>query len=254
MPQSIPLEASETLAFTPPSLEGIEGAPVFTLRYPTRRDKRFINRLLRESGARTHSDEVIRAAVLDELKASWNEADYARFAPIIEEYWKALDAFVLIQQTDPEAVFEYDEAIVRSTTDLIRLVSESSARICKMRADNSEFNELAELCTLAVVVKDWTGLSTVRVLERGYLTIDCAADMIDDLTDYAGKVLDKERAGIPYAELMIQAFRNQRLEGDEEKNSASPSPSGTPQTSSKMDSDHGQSKASASSPTTPATE
>lgn len=251
MPQSVPLEASETLAFTPPSLEGIEGAPSFTLRYPTRRDKRFINRLLRESGARTHSDETVRAAVLDELKASWTEADYEKFAPIIRDYWQALDAFTLIQKNDPEATFEYDEALARSTSDLIRLVSESSARICKMRADNAEFNELAELCTLAVVVKDWTGLKTRRVLERGYLTTDCAADLVDDLTKYADKVLDSQRAGIPYAELMIECFRTQRLDGDEEKNSASPSPSETPQTNSKTDSDPGQSKASAISQPTP---
>ena len=48
MPQEIPVEASETLVFTPPALENMDPQPTFVLRAMTGRDKRFHLRLYRE--------------------------------------------------------------------------------------------------------------------------------------------------------------------------------------------------------------
>jgi hypothetical protein len=259
VPQDIPLEASETLAFVPASLEAIPNAPRFTLRAPSNRDKRFHTRLIREIGIMRHSAEVFRAEVLNGLKTLWSPADYAEHSPRLETYWKAQDDFELQLKDDPELKWQWDADEEMRIGKLIELVTRAHEPLRVLAADNAEAGEMAPILIIAVAVETWTGLPVSPRLERGYLHPDCVEEMRDALAEFekANGLVDTkgDAKGLAFTELFIAATQRMYLTEDEEKNSASPSPSGKPLPSSNTgtDTSGGTSTASAPSTKTPET-
>lgn len=230
MPQDIPLEASETLAFTPPSLASIEGAPSFTLRAPTTRDKRYHRRLHVEEGLQHHGADAIRTEVLAGLKALWSPDAYAEHAPVIEAYWDATDAFVTEKAKDPDLQWSYDAEIEAAVQDLTQRVAQAHKPLRRMMADNADFGEMSFPLMVAVVVKNWTGLEFKPVREGGYLTLDSASSLAEALAAIEkANGLDE---GAAWVELAVACTNRMYLDPDTAKNSDSPAPSPTPQVSS----------------------
>jgi hypothetical protein len=251
VPQDIPLEASEKLVFTPPCLEQIDPVPTLTIRTATNREKRMLRRLHMEAGLRRHGIEAIRAEVLRGLETQWSAEAFAGHKPTIEGYWRAGDDYALQKADDPDLVFDFDEEVAAAVDQLTRDVADAWPPLRRMLADNSECDDLAPVLTAAVMIERWTGIDTPRVIERGYLTMDCAEALRDELEAM------ERRAGMPtgraFAQVLGACLSRFSLAEDEEKNSASPSPSPTPPPSSNTKSARGVSKASASSTETPAT-
>lgn len=249
MPQDIPVEASETLAFTPPSLEDHDPKPVFMLRAMTSRDKRFHARMIRENRLHLHRPADFRAAIEAGLKAMWDEASFDQHFPRIKAYWEQRDEFEQQLADEPDLVWTFDADEERKISDLIRHVEDNWPEIGRMYADNAEFGELMAPIIVAITVKNWTSFHTPRTLDRGYLTLECAEELMAQL-----EKLDAAAA----TELFVACTKRMTLEKDEEKNSASPSPSAmTPPPSNPMTTSveaDGTSPASASSTETPASE
>lgn len=230
MPQDIPLEASETLAFTPPSLAEIDGAPTFTLRAPTTRDKRHHRRLHVEEGLAHHGSDAIRAEVLAGLKLLWSPDAYAEHAPLIEAYWDATDQFVTEKAKDPDLEWIYDAEIEAAVQDLTQRVAQAHKPLRRMMADNADFGEMSFPLMVAVVVKGWTGLDAKPVREGGYLTLDSAAGIAEALAKVEkANGLDE---GAAWVELAVACTNRMYLLPDTAKNSESPLPSETPPESS----------------------
>lgn len=252
MPQDIPFEASETLDFTPDCLKDIEGAPVFTLRAATSREKRFHARLTREEGVTFHSDIAIRREIEAGLKAMWEDGDFEKFMPLIRQYWDDQDQFVAQLKEDPDLKWEYDEITEKAVLELMEKVAKNWAPLRRMRADNADFGDMIIPLLCAVVVKSWKGLDTRRHLDRGYLTFEAAEAVLADLEKFASKNGISENTAT--TELFLAMSRRMNLIEEEEKNSESPSPSETvPPASSEMNTSEkdGTSPAPAPSSETP---
>lgn len=253
MPQEIPVEASDTLDFTPDCLAKLEAPPKFALRAPTTREKRFQQRLLNEEGVQRHSTEALRAEMLAGLKLLWPADDYERHVPILEAYWQAHDEFVLQQKDEPELEWSYDADIERACEQLEADVARQHRPLARMRADNAEAADTAMLATVAVTVKEWTGLPLDPVRERTYLTVDCAYKLRAALIRFDAE--HDIQPGTSWAQLLVACSRRMFLDEDAEKNSASPSPSAPPPPSSKTGAaENGTSPAPASSTETPESE
>jgi len=250
VPQDIPLEASERLAFTPECLANLATPPSFVLRTPTPRDKRFQRRLLNEEGVLQHSQEAMRAEMLAGLKALWGEEPFGRHEPVLRQYWETLDQFALQQRDDPDLEWSYDAEIERAIERLEIDVSQNWPGYARMRADNLHAAEVLELSPVAVMVERWSGLSLVGQFERGHLTIDSAAELREALTSLEAR--EGLKRGMAWAQLFITASKRMFLSEDEEKNSAAPSPSEPAPPNSKAAKARGTSPASAPSTETPA--
>lgn len=253
MPQDIPLEGSEKLAFTPPSLAEKLGAdaPVFTLRTWTHREKREENKMRIREGLRVWGQEAIRNEIRTGLKANWTPDQAEKHLPLIDAYWEAQDQFELQRKDDPDLAWEYDAELEHTIIMVIDRISTTWRPLLEMQADNSDFGSQISLVWLAIGIEGWTGLKTPVEREGGYLTLGCIDKMVVEIESLA------KRHGIvvePVVELVSAVIKRKRLEDEEAGNSASPSPSETiPPASnptSTSDSD-GTSPASASSEKTP---
>lgn len=233
MPQDIPLEASERLAFTPPSIAKVDGAPVFYLRAATTREKRFRRRLLSEEGTAYHNEQTQREEVLKALRTKlWGEEKFATHKQPLLDYWSALDDFRAQRKDNPDLEWSYDPEIEDAVITLLRDVESVWQPLGRMRADNADFNEIFLAATVAVVVERFTGLDCTARKDRGYLTIDCVDELAQKLNRFATKnapgEVDANLAGnIAWLELVNACSSRMSLDEEEEKNSASPSPSET---------------------------
>lgn len=228
MPQDFPLEASETLVFTPSSLRDISNAPSFVLRAATPRDKRFHRRLITEEGLRTHNTETIRKCVLDGLRQLWEPQDYDRHAPIITDYWQQQDDFVLQRKDNPELEWSFDPEIQSAVGDLTQRVAEAYPPLRRMLADNNDFGEMIAPVLAAVVVQDIRGLSINPRRDRGYFTVDTMLAVQSALEAFERKhQAEGLKEGTAWVELFVACSQRMRLDEEEAKNSASPSQSST---------------------------
>jgi hypothetical protein len=252
VPQDIPLEASETLAFTPPSLAQMDSPPVLVIRTATTREKRFHLRLMREESLRSHGKESLRAEILTGLKALWSPEAFAEHEPTIKTYWAALDNHELNLKLDPETVWQYDPDIERAVDELVERVRDAWPPLGRMLADNADTADMAFPLLIAVMLKSWKNLDARFEMDRGYLTLDSV-----DAVRVALERIEKAE-GVPkgsaFAELAIACSQRMYLAEEEAKNSASPSPSdSTLEVSSETDTseEDGKSPASARSKKTP---
>lgn len=253
MPQDIPLEASDLLAFTPPSLAEIEGAPVFMLLAPTHREKKHRRRMLIENQVKHHTQDAIQAEVLKAVESTFPDL-YEKYSGVIEAYWQAKKDFDLQAKTEPDLVWQYDEEVEDRIKKLFEAATQSWPPLGEMMADNVEYGEFAVVSLICCTVKSWTGLETRRDIRRGYLTIDCAESLDQELAAYEA-AHGLEPVGMAAVELMNACHARWNLDKDKEKNSVSPPPSETtPPISTAGDSSNGKSPASASSTKTQETE
>lgn len=224
MPQDIPVEASETLAFTPPSLASREHPPVFTLCAPTGREKRYRRRLMLREGVAHHSDEQLREESLRGLRALWGEDAYADHAGRVRVYWAARDDYLLAAKLEPDLAFTFDAEEEARVLKLMENVRRHWPPLADMAADNADAQEVTASATVAVVVKGWSGLTVEPVSDDGYLTLDCV-----DRLAVALRQMDE----LAFMELMVACMNRMSLEPAMEKNSASPPPTEPDQASSK---------------------
>lgn len=255
VPQDIPVEASETLAFTPDTLKDIPGAPSFTLRAVTSREKRFRVRLHRENGILSHTQEAIQEETLNGLKAMWTDKEFQTYSPWLTDYWSAQEDFVLLKKDDPDLEWEYDPQVEAKVSELITHVERNWPPLARMMADAAEYQEYQPVFYIAVTVADWTGLDVDPVTDRNYLTLECAEELREALVNFEIKHKTKHnlRPGIAWLELYAACLNRHHLVEEEEKNSESPSPSRTSQARStaKPGRRAGKSQASATSQKTP---
>lgn len=251
-PQVIPVEASEEemLAFTPPSLRHIEGAPSFLLRVATPREKRARKRLLGEEGAVLHSPEKIRAEMVRGLRQLWTSEQCEQHVPRLEAYWEAWDNYQLQLKDDPDLQWEWDADEEAKIQQLWVEVAQAHRPLAVMNANNREFAELAMAATVAAMVERYEGINVPRDVRRGYLTIDCIDNVAEKLRSFEDRNgLDTGKA---WEELMREAARRMFLDEDEAKNSESPSPSTSSQQRSRTTED-GPGTSKASEPSTTST-
>lgn len=240
MPQEIPVEASETLVFTPAALENMDPQPIFVLRAMTARDKRFHLRLYREQGVTLHQGPAFRDETLAGLKDLWTPEDFDNYAPRIKAYWDAQDDHALQSKDDPDLPWAFDPAEEERIKLLLSKVDEAWAPLRRMYADNAEFGQMVVPLMVAAVVKSWSGVDVPIHRDRGYLSVDCAEALCEAVNLLNPTAL---------SELFVACADRITLNKEEAKNSESPSPSKTTQsasseTSPKVD---GKSPASASS-------
>jgi hypothetical protein len=248
VPQDIPIEASNPLAFIPDCLKETDSPPAFTLRAATWREKEFRMRLHREAGIITHSTEAIRAETLNGLRALWTEDQFAEYSTFITSLWEAQDQFPARLAEDPDLEWDFDPEIEKAVDELATKIEREWPPLARMAADIDQYQRLAPVFYAAVIVKDWSGLPTKRLLDRGYLSIDCAMALCEDMIRK-----DREAGvapGMSWAQLYSACVDRMYLSEDEAKNSASPSPSETnpePSNTKPLQAESGKSPASASS-------
>ncbi len=252
MPQDVPLEASDLLPFTPASLEHMGKAkPVFMLRPATHREKKFHRRLLREEGIVSHSAEDIREEMLNGLEHLWSAEQYAAHAPLLRDYWTALDDFALQQKDDPDLKWEYDPEIERACDELARSLQRKWPPVARMVADNSEVGDSTMEFYVAVIVAGWTGIDLPLTLDRDYLDLDCLHKLHEKLIKLQRDNPPKGAKRVPtpglaWQELCIACSARTVLDEEEAKNFVSPSPSSEAPYPSSDSSENGTSRASAS--------
>lgn len=225
MPQDIPLEASEVLAFTPASLAKFDGAPVFRLRASSTRDKRFHRRLLLEYGIRYHDREIIRAEVLKGLEQLWDADAFAEHSPVIKALWEARDDYELQLKDDPSLAWSYDPQIEDAVDELVRKVSQEWKPLRTMIADNADYGAMSGALIVAVTVLTFTGLSVKALKDRGYTTVETAEAIETALSAFEAEHGVPE--GTAWAELIVACSQRMYLTEAERGNSVSQSPSPT---------------------------
>lgn len=223
MPQDIPLEASDRLAFTPPALAEIDNPPVFQLRAATWREKRFQRRLVREERLVTHDTEEIREAVEEGLRKHWTAEQFEQYFPRLQSYWQAQDYFAAVRSSDAEAVWEYDPEDERLCNQLIERIARAERRLGEIIADRAEAQEMRDAIIVAIIVVNWDGLDVTRSLDRGYISLDSVFAIKDALSK---REFDADlETGEAWDELVRACELRTVLSAEESANFISPSPS-----------------------------
>lgn len=225
MPQDIPVEGKQLLAFTPDCLKQIEDAPVFMLRANTEREKMFHRRLIIESGMEFHDKDALREEVLNGLKAIWDEESFAEHSPVIKAFWEAQDEFELQRKDNPELEWSYDAEIEAAYDDMLRKITKNWPRLREMHADNDHYGRMSFPILAAVTIKTFTGLDVRKRIDRGYLTLDTIAAIREALDKF--EQANDLPPGLAWMELCTACARRQKLMEEEEGNSASQSQSPT---------------------------
>lgn len=227
MPQDIPIEASETLAFTPDSLKELAAPPVFTLRAATWREKRSVRKITDREGIEFHGTSALRAQARVGLEKQWGSDKFAEFMPRIEAWWDANDALEQERKADPEAVLEFDAEEAVAVSALLDKIEKMHRPLASMIADNSDYLEMRYPVLVTVTVTGWTGLKTKVQKEEGYLTLACAMALVEEL-DAVAREAGLQIPQVPFLQLGSACHDRLYLSDEERKNSASPSPSETP--------------------------
>lgn len=260
-PQDFPLESSETLNFTPECFAELDKPPVFRLRPATRREKRFRERMHREEGVVTHSDDATREETIRGLHLLVTDPEQAaEWEAHLREYWKAIDDWPAqlaelkkdLAEGEDEPEFEYDKAMTANLDELTSRLERAHKPLAKIAADHAEYQEMAPLFHFAVIISGWSNFDVKCVKDRGYLTIDCVDKLVEEL-----RVLEK-KAGAPpgrsFSELYVAVINRTYLTEEEAKNSESSSQSTTsqePSNEAAPSEKAGKSPTSASSKKTP---
>jgi len=242
VPQDIPFEAGETLAYTPPALADLDAPPVFYVRYPTTREKRWVRLQHIEEGLRRHPPEEVRKEILAGLKLLWDEEVYARHTPILKAYWEAQDDFAkqlpdlqaeaVAAKQDPSAIrFEYDPDIVAACDKLVSNVLEAHRPLRKMMAQNADFDLMHPVVLVASALERWKNLKTPRKSEGGFVTVESVDALKDELAEIErGAGIEEGRSfGQIYTLVSMRTY----LGEEAAKNFVSPSLSGTTPAASK---------------------
>lgn len=228
MSDPIPAESSETLVFTPPQLEAkMENPPRFRLRAVEMREKRFFDRLMIEEGVRQHSTDAFRAEILRGIEATATPENAAELEPRLKAFWEALDDHTKEQAdlpSDQRTAFEHPDKDKIET--LGERVADAWPPLRQMTADNADAAAMLPLIAVAVAVSGWSNLEAQFDKDRGFITVDSATSVMDAL-----RKLDEKHnlsPGLSWLQLTTKALGRIFLDKEQEKNSASPSPSSSP--------------------------
>lgn len=241
LPPRIPLESSQTLAFTPECLKHLDTPPVFHLRAATWREKDARLYLSKSNGLAQHGEKAMRAEVLNGLKSYWTPEQFNEFGQVFTAYWEDMDNFVLQKKDDPDLVWEYDADIERQIRETRNEMEKTWRPLATMVADNDRHDRLAYALDISVLVKSFDGLNTKLERDGEYLAIGCVIEVAEEM---------HQRWGVDaFGELYTACFERLYLSEAEAGNSASPSPSRTnpPHSTEKTSGSAGKSPASARS-------
>lgn len=248
-----PASTRETEAFTPESLTHMTTPPSFRIKPASEADKRALGKLLITENLRSHPVPMIREETLRGLRAGWSEEDFAANEGRIRAYWDAYDQHVEATRDAPDpAPFHHDDA--EAMEALSKQVYEAWPPLRAMAADNADYDATWPSVILSVMLTGWKNLDVKFRREAGIIPLDTIARIRKQL-----EKLERDEGvpeGIAFMQLCAKAAGLFGLTGDEEKNSASPSPSAKTPTTSTTDGPENagtSSTASASSTETPAT-
>lgn len=254
---SIPVEA-KSFTYTPECFAGMKDAPAFTMRYGTRRDRHAYQDAIRQKRLRSHDKEDFRAVILDEIRTKWaNDAlPIDEVIASVERYFSAADeldgaikawaeqckplieAHQEAQKADPDVRLDLPTApeldfppLERERVEnLLADVEEHSERLGRMNKDNGRREREIRRIALALLLEDTSlGLPMKRDMD-GLLpedTIYAIEDALDEFSD-----AEDHRGGVAFSQLGNKALMSFFLTREEEKNSASPSPTTTDQSGS----------------------
>lgn len=239
---SVPIEA-KSFEYTPTSLEGKEGAPKFTIRYGTRRDRNTFQQEVARRGVVSHTDEDMREETLAEIKRFSNitAEQKSKMVDTATRYWAAISSLDLqikewisictkMKSEDekaelppaPEIDFDRDEEAW--ITGIINHVSESSPTLCNMRADNVKREQITREIALSVVLVDVEGFELKRRPD-GIIEIHSMIELQEWLGERSEELgLEFLESGDPYNQLLTVGFSSFFLPKETEKNFASPPP------------------------------
>lgn len=247
-----PASTREAEAFTPASLANMTSPPSFRIKPASEADKRALGKLLITENLRHHPAKAIREETLRGLRAGWSEDDYAANEGRIRAYWDAFDQHV--EATSGEASptpFEHEDS--EAMEALSKQVFEAWPPLRGMAADNADYDATWPSVILSVMLTGWKNLDVKFRREARIIPLDTIAlirKQLDKLEREEGAI-----EGVAFMQLCAKAAGLFGLTGDEEKNSASPSPSAKTPTTSTTDGPESagtSSTASASSTETPA--
>lgn len=246
----VPVEEADVFDFTPKTLEDIEHPPVFRLRAYTDRDRLHRKHMERVNNVRRYSVEELRDVIRAELKKLWGYNEdptiYDREIPRLEEYWQATDDHQQQLLDDPDLKFDFDEDEEKAIEELQQRLERESKLLREMTSRNAIGAEQSMYINMAVIVKGFDNVDVNARREDGYLTLETVADLMRELENIEKR--NKKLAGTAFMELLVACVDRMRLPEGAEKNSASPSPSGRGQKSSKTRPARSKSRASAKSP------
>ena len=274
----IPVEA-KSFTYTPDCLEGKEGAPVFTLRYGTRRDRHTYQDEVRLRSLRNNDAKDFEQAIIEELRAKYTSEvmPIDEVVDAIERYYLACemltsarkewanDCLAILSEIPeaerdkarsdvdlppaPELDFDKDEQ--ERVENLIADVEAKSSRIGRMHRDNGRRERELPRIALSIVLQSTTlDLAIPRNLD-GVIEPDTIYALEEALEAKSIELgLDRGESFQAFNQLANRALSAFFLQKDEEKNSSSPPPTiSDPNGSTELDSEASISKASAQSPT-----
>ena len=226
----------KTVRFTPPELDGREGAPVYILKMPTKRDQIEFKSSVAGSGLRYPSNEELYDCMRDDLRAN-----VQAFEPLIaaidsyEEQVSALDEFTagaidrLAEVADNERDVASEELakdapkVDPALIDQVNKIEKDMRAHCPAYNDllrqRTRFNELYPLMVVEQFLVDWENV------DAEYRRVD-------------GRVDDESLSAIP--DDHIRSIFRQMMSliaptADQVKNSASPSGSSGDPSNSEAD-------------------
>ncbi len=262
--QRIPAHAEETKTFTPAALLNEKAPPKFVLKAVSRREREAMQYAMAEEGLVQFNDERMREVAIEEFCRLWKCDPQDEKIERIRTYWQALDEYVDQARANrleieeataagddpPPPLGDFSHPDEKEIDGLMERLDEASPTVRKMRVSNVRFQRELSRFAVAHAVTDWTGLPTPPQFEAGLLSLESVVALSEELAEQFGK----EKGGIAFLELSMEAIRRIYLDKDAEKNSSSPAPSQpTPQATKEPGSaeTNGSSPASASSDATP---
>lgn len=237
MTETVPLKA-KTFEYVPDCLKDIEGAPVFTLRYGTRRDKHSYKAEIAGRGLVSYSDTEIREAMIDEIKRLSGNSDEAkaRMIDCAQRYWAANTSLGLeidlwrkdclaLRSDDPEAELppppelDFDPEERAWIIDTFQTVQSSSAVIRTMNKANVRRDFIANEVALSIVLIGAQGFVIERDIEGLVTNLPEIEEWLGERAEELG--IESVNSGDAYAQLLQTAFLAFHLPKEMEKNFAS---------------------------------
>lgn len=274
----IPVEA-KSFTYTPECLADKEGAPVFTLRYGTRRDRHTYQDEVRLRSLRHNDPKDFEQAIIEELRSKYtsDEISIDEVVDAIERYYLACemltsarkewasDCLAILndipeaERDKPDATaalppapeLDFDKDEQERVENMIADVEAQSSRIGRMHRDNGRRERELPRIALSIVLQATTLDVKIPRNFDGVIEPDKIYALEEALEAKCIELgLDRGDALEAFNQLANRALSAFFLQQDEEKNSSSPPPTiSDPNGSTELDSEASTSKASAQSPT-----
>lgn len=215
----IPLSTSELSTFTPASLANVPAPPVFSFRPVSPRDKRAYQKALMVEGLTIHSHDDIRAIMVRELGALWDEAVAETELARVRATWAAMDQNLDLSIEDLQAYLDLETRIGRVSKDFRQAV-----------ADNRQFNDDAPKIALSLFLVGWKKLTTPFRRSDGAVPLDTLDAVQAELTAAEATAISDNiegvgEPGLAFNQLALHAFTLLGLTDSELGKSESLSPS-----------------------------